>query len=253
LKDEVKVRELAEEWLKISSLSEDSMNSAYIAHFDILGYHELMKERRPIEICRLIEKVRILPKLHYYEQSPNDEFTNMIVSYPSSEKRDYEIKSIAFSDNILLSTLNNWRLLLLVMIDIQSALIKEGIFIRGAMVYDKIYHSETLVGGEGLIKAHHLESKVAVYPRIIVDKSYIDEANAASKFSNSVGLVMDFLKLDFDGNYFLDYLKKIKHENKEIHKNEVNKAIEKYAANDRYKPEVLAKYEWCKTYHDNSV
>ena len=175
------------------------------------------------------------------------------MSYPSSEKRDYEIKSIAFSDNILLSTLNNWRLLLLVMIDIQSALIKEGIFIRGAMVYDKIYHSETLVGGEGLIKAHHLESKVAVYPRIIVDKSYIDEANAASKFSNSVGLVMDFLKLDFDGNYFLDYLKKIKHENKEIHKNEVNKAIEKYAANDRYKPEILAKYEWCKTYHDNSV
>jgi len=251
LDKEDRIKSLDEEWSKISSLSNDNVKEAYIAYFDILGYHDLIKDRTLLEVCKLIEKVRILPQLTRLKQPMIEELKNTLFSYPSTDKFDYEIKSISFSDNIILSTQNNWRLLLHVMIDIQAALIKEGIFIRGAMVYGKIYHSQTLVGGEGLIKAHCIESKLAVYPRIIVDESYICAAKTASKHLGG-DYILKYLKRDFDGNDFLDYLTILSGDNSDksfmkIHKKMINAAVKKY----KNKPEILAKYKWCETYHNN--
>ena len=247
------LKKLNEEWSKIGSLSNNDVTDAYIAYFDILGYHQLVEDGKHIEICKLIEKVRILPLIKYLERTKKEEFKSRILSGPrNSKKESYEIKSIAFSDNILLSTPIDWYLLLRVMIDIQASLIQEGIFIRGAMVRGKLYHSDTLVGGEGLIMAHKLESKVAVYPRIIVDKSYIAAVKTvAEKRLISDSSLTEYLKLDFDKNYFLDYLKFCSEtEDGENFHDIYIKKVEKEIKNNKDKHEVLAKYNWCKTYYE---
>ena len=253
---EIEIKKLEEKWNYLSSDSKTDSYIGYIAYVDILGYHELIKDRGLIEICKLIEKARIDVLLKQLKQSNVEKFKDVLYSGPhpseskSSEDGFYKIKAIAFSDNILLSTPSNWSLLLRVVIGMQAALIQEGIFIRGAMVHGEIYHSDTLVGGDGLIRAYHIESKVAVYPRIIVDQSYIKAARTASQ--HLVGnneRIMYYLKPDFDNNYFLDYLKMDNQTFKDTHKRKVDEAIEK----NKFRFKVLEKFIWCKTYHEESM
>jgi hypothetical protein len=52
---------------------------------------------------------------------------------------------------------------------LQATLLKEGIATRGGISQGRLVHSEILLYGEGLIKAYNLESKCAIYPRIIFD------------------------------------------------------------------------------------
>lgn len=85
-----------------------------------------------------------------------------------------------------------------------NLLIGDGYFLRGAISDKKIFWKGNRVIGEGLVEAYELESKKAIYPRVILnesisnDSSFIDTVNQAYK--------LNILKQDFDGVWFYDYI-----------------------------------------------
>lgn len=80
----------------------------------------------------------------------------------------------------------------------------EALFIRGAVVVGKLHFDDNFVYGEALVNAYQLESKLAIYPRVIVDKSALDLIK-----DKNIPVVQDK-----DGQYFYDYIQLCIVENK---------------------------------------
>ncbi len=119
-----------------------------------------------------------------------------------------------FSDNIVLSYKYNTRGSTFWMIDqLTSVLIElayKGILCRGAITVGDLLHNKDVVIGPGLVRAHELESKVSIYPRIIIDPSVLE--NIVNNISESNNLkqekryIYDYLKRDGDGWDWVDYV-----------------------------------------------
>lgn len=56
-----------------------------------------------------------------------------------------------------------------------------------------------MVWGQALLKTYDLESNIAIYPRIVLDSTVVNEVQKNDELS-------DFIRKDFDGVYFLNYL-----------------------------------------------
>ena len=106
-------------------------------------------------------------------------------------KRDYLIsgynkpKINLFSDSIFLSYLNPTYLSITQMI-ITAALfqfmaIEEQHFLRGATVTGNHYEYRDIKFGPAIIKATEMESKSAIWPRVIVDPSVFNQVKPLSK------------------------------------------------------------------------
>lgn len=90
------------------------------------------------------------------------------------------------------------------------ALAKEKLFIRGGISNSFCNIKNEFVVGEGLIEAYNLESKEAIYPRILLSKKITNNTKImdslkfiSKKMYNSNYLI----KKDSDGYFYLDYLK----------------------------------------------
>lgn len=60
--------------------------------------------------------------------------------------------------------------LLLRCADLQLSLVREGFFLRGGITIGRYFHADHMVYGSGLVEAWKLEDKMAVTPRILVDR-----------------------------------------------------------------------------------
>jgi hypothetical protein len=83
----------------------------------------------------------------------------------------------------------------------QIAAFKMGISTRGGITIGDFFCNEIFVWGKGLLRAYTLESKIAIFPRIVIDTNVIslvpDCDNSGKKHH---------IKTDVDGVVFLDYL-----------------------------------------------
>lgn len=148
---------------------------------------------------------------------------------------------------------------------IQFNFAKEGIFVRGAIALSDLFMNDNVVLGSALIDAYNLESKEAVYPRIIISKKVNDAIeNHLSYYSNRLDSPQNNLYLkDIDGHIFVNYLYILFHyanyeeqedtkyknyvkKELESHKNIVIKMLNENINN--YK--VFDKYSWCARYHN---
>jgi len=158
-----------------------------VVFIDILGFKDLIYKSKE-NTDRIEEIVRVVNKLHDLcgHTGMDDDLQNGF---------DYNRQVSVFSDNIVISYKEVgpavYYLAREAMV-IQLVLQYLGIFIRGGLAVGKLYHDGNTVIGPALISAYELESKTAIYPRIVVDKSTQGDWGMLTK--------------DFDGIYFLDYL-----------------------------------------------
>ncbi|MDT8894038.1 hypothetical protein RSO41_05170 [Halomonas sp. I1] len=95
-------------------------------------------------------------------------------------------------------------------------LISRKILVRGAVSIGKFIHNDHYLFGPALVEAYTLESKAAMYPRVILDSSVI-EASAKAKSpdhssSQEANFVRSLLEQDSDGMYYIDYFFKAQSE-----------------------------------------
>jgi len=86
----------------------------------------------------------------------------------------------------------------------------KGFLVRGGITVGQLHHTHEMVVGPALVEAYRLESKVARYPRVIVDPSVIDVARASPNHNHEADeeerYVRDALRTDSDGTLWFDYV-----------------------------------------------
>ena len=120
-----------------------------------------------------------------------------------------------FSDNLLFVSeiekqdeMIDFLSLLNSVADYQINLALKGFFVRGIILADTIYCDETFVFGPAILRAQELEKERVKYPRILIEKQYIEFIQSEiKKHCSSVpfDLYNEFLE-DEDGNWYLNYL-----------------------------------------------
>ncbi len=100
----------------------------------------------------------------------------------------------AISDTIILTCNEhkNFIQFLNILKKVFFAFLECGLFIRGAIAYSRHFENGRLTYSHAIAKAHELESKAAIYPRIILDNNIIDMYKSSSD-----------LPIIFNKNYFV--------------------------------------------------
>lgn len=155
--------------------------------------------------------------------------------------------------------------------------LSEGLILRGGAAYGDVYYDENknVFFGDAVNRAYQYESKIAKYPRIVLDEyvaeeviKYTKRVNKCSKrrgdkesltFNDHVGCIVS---LDSDSKYYLnyfnsiqqgrDYSRIIKKRNKQFLDDVISMCDEQIAVfreNERVRP----KYEWLKKYAEQSI
>lgn len=147
---------------------EPELKNYYIAYFDILGYKAFFEDEKNdrqkflLDILAIVDDVKNNledAKKYYIEKIGIRVYSDNFLFYFEEEKQE------EFADFNALSSLAA----LLSNIQIR-VLEKYSILIRGAITKGEFFVDKDIVFGQALIRAVELESSVAVYPRIIVDK-----------------------------------------------------------------------------------
>lgn len=168
---------------------------SYITYMDILGYTNMILEEKDENL------------LNVYHAINNTK--SILKSTDMNVTTDTIVKM--FSDNIIAASpvsLKNEENMFCKFRHIYQAsrfqfcLCLHGFFIRGGFAVDNLYIDNNIVFGNGILKAYHLEDKIAVYPRIVVDENTYRELCK----TDSIVPIDKCIRKDHDGNLFVDFL-----------------------------------------------
>lgn len=108
-----------------------------------------------------------------------------------------------FSDSIIFTAKNNNNGLINIIESVISScsyLLINNILTRGAITKGKLYDDSKVVFGPAFIRAYHLETETAVYPRILIDRCIYNDLKLISCHKK-------YCRQDFDTRIHLDILK----------------------------------------------
>ena len=136
-----------------------------VAFIDILGFTNL--------ISTLKDETDLHRKLY--------RALSFIHSYKNNTHNNDTIQSgldiSVFSDSIVISSsVNNLSSIIWTCGQLQAELLYLGILSRGGISEGLTVHENDILYGDGMIKAYNIESKVAIYPRVVVDESVCKHA-----------------------------------------------------------------------------
>ena len=229
-----------------------SIKKYFIAYFDVLGYKDYISSN-----SKLLHLAQTIRKYLGFINTRNEK----------AEKLDdeYAYKFKCFSDNFLLCTEKHDQGLIESIAWLQFNLALDNVFVRGSFSFGELHVDKDFVFGKGIVKAHDIESKIAIFPRVVVDNTYTIATHFADSCDTSkIGMeYIGPIKADFDGVNFIDYLDvvKVKYDIKhwkfenglraelETHKRNIMENVTKYSKQDN--PVVLQKYMWLKNYHNS--
>ena len=204
------------------------MQECLVAFLDILGFKELT--RRCNDDSSLQDRLLIALKEAY--QVPR--FTHVSLSDKPGQSGLWTLQMQVVSDTVILfipamndgaaNLLNSVRVLHDRLFD--NRVLLRGAITIGSMYWDDTWSSasdlrhqprQTIAFGPGLIDAHEMESKLAVYPRILLSDRFLDHVadESLNKSPNCLchGRIPDVFRLCEDGLHHFDVLHpKIKRE-----------------------------------------
>jgi hypothetical protein len=188
-----------------------------VAFIDILGFKSLLSEttdNKGIDNEKAINAV-----ISAYEAIRDIWDLDKKSDYLDTESSDSKKVSI-FSDCLVVSfEVNQPSQVFYTLLEIKwliMRLISRKILCRGAVSVGKFIHTDHYLFGPALVEAYTLESKAAMYPRVILDHTVI-EAGAQNSImdhdsSEELRYVRSLLEQDSDGMYYIDYFFKAQSE-----------------------------------------
>lgn len=211
----------------------------YVAFIDIIGFRSIIDDKDAFWIKKNIyddiRKVDTLFRADIFSESmPNSAFK--------------ELEFIILSDSVIISipvvAEHALDVLLITCITLQEMFFTRSnpILLRGGITAGEFLHFDQITFGPALVKAYLLESEVAIYPRIVIDKKInISEENVKSRL-----LMKLMCEIDFDGCQFINYI--IFSILKNRRETEICSSIKDYIQTNReaYKHDErkYAKYNW---------
>ena len=176
----------------------------YIVTFlDILGFRELIRSRSAEEVDQIIK----LTRRHAADEE--------------GEQRELGLRTVAFSDSVIrmrkASETSGLHFELMDLLHAQAGLLSYGVLVRGGIALGKVFQEDDRIFGPAFVEAYELESKVAVYPRVVVAPKLLGALvrgalPMAHVLEDELGYVMETLAVGDDGIYSIDYLRAFKWE-----------------------------------------
>lgn len=167
-------------------MAQGAYEKRVVLFLDILGFKDLIKKGREIEILEALS----IPK-------------ELVGRYPFDGSTKMEIT--AFSDSIVVSELVEGDFNIRRMVGYASFLftqfLEKKILIRGGIAVGNLHHKDGVVFGPALVDAYKLESELAFYPRIVITQE-IARSTLASIVEHHKEFASGFLgclRRDFDG------------------------------------------------------
>jgi hypothetical protein len=228
---------------------------ALVTYLDILGFRELVQTESAGRISRTIRLVRDALKPSHdraklYEMTYQSFSDLTVVSIPVLTSANLYFRPGALRQQIVRVA------------NAQVDLLQEGIVVRGAITFGSIVRSYGQLFGPALIKAYDLESKVAIYPRVIIDDIVFRELkrNPALTMSGGEDEEREIMRLvieDRDHHRFIDYLSVFYRRSDsrpfrrflKDHKQLIDKGLEEFSENES----VVEKYRWMAAYHNRKI
>lgn len=210
-----------------------------VAFLDILGFKGLIEHT--VTDTSTFEKVHgALSAIEAHHRGKHESITHTIASFSKHlDESKPDVKNIfdlwrstdtriVFSDSIVIS-----HPLTIIMLDAVPSLLREvanlaltllglGIMVRGGIALGPLYHKDSVVFGPAMIDAYELESRYALYPRILISDAiaewilslHMPEPWEIPEFPRGnmeqdlehTSYCMEVLRRDDDGLYYLDYL-----------------------------------------------
>lgn len=235
-------------------IEEKKYENRYIVFIDILGFKNLVDESMKSE-----DQLEKIHKALNHISGIKKENDQGILSLKDQGK-----EVTVFSDSIVISMPVSNRSsgfqLLNEVIFIQMQLMYMGIFIRGGMTAGMLYHSENIVFGPAMNEAYCLETKCAIYPRVIVSSNYLQTAyqngvHQPEQEQRYFEEELHLIKKDGDGYAYVDFL------NQELNTDGTEEYIDflertqraiMSALNQYNDPKILKKYYWLKEYFNET-
>lgn len=184
----------------------DSYIDCYVAFIDILGFKEFILDK-----SSTFEKVKSLfdlMKLIYAEQS------FVIQSDVLTTKMMRKVKVNFVSDTVILSIpkfeKNSLEVLIFVIdVFISNVLLNHQLLFRGAISEGAFYSCNDIIFGPSIVNAAILESKNAIYPRIIIPSNIVDSYNSTASVDsmNGIKYLIEKDSVICDDFYIINYLK----------------------------------------------
>ena len=188
---------------------------------------------------------------------------SMTEDFVINEKRTSKIVT-QFSDSIVISFKEDEKEGIFILFEeIQNLIVKllsKRIICRGAISYGKLIHNKDMIFGPALVDAYETETKAAMYPRVILDKSIVDIGRKYrsykgkmfdDKTANNVleYLTTQNLSKDTDEKYYIDYFASVvrNNNNSELIKNHIENLRTIIIFGLKHKsPDLKVKYGWMK-------
>ena len=175
-------------------MPEPEYGQRYCAFIDILGFSALIEKldvgSTPLDALR-----DLLSKVHNPPPTRG----------ASSPRADFRAQSI--SDAVALSAAVVPAGLGAIIHSINQLavdLLKQGFFIRGALVKDFLYHDDRTVFGKALLRAYGLEATIVRYPRVMVTREVVEDIRAIDEKTYG-----QLLRRSEDGPMFIHVLRAI--------------------------------------------
>jgi hypothetical protein len=162
----------------------------YFAFVDILGFSNLIRqsERGAIDVKAVHDLLKVVHK-------------------PPTKARlwDHGIQTQSISDAVAISTKSNdegLETILWALKSLSFKLLDMGYFVRGGLVRGALFHQQNTVFGPAFLDAYHLESAVAKFPRIMINRAVMDDIRNSLKNSR----LEKFVSQSSDGPYAVNIM-----------------------------------------------
>lgn len=236
---------------------------AIVTFLDILGFRDLVDKAEAQEVNAKLEAV--------------ERFTRPILTPPTEDPEEtYEPFIRQFSDTFVRirrvrTKLNQRQPIglvfheLLDLVHAQGELIREGVLLRGGISFGRIYASEDRLFGPALVAAYELESKFALYPRIVIDPFLLTEFRkndllkaAYHDMEEEEQYIRNLIHRGDDGIWFIDYIRAVATELDEndmypiflqSHRQLILDGTNRFAGLSH----PMSKYLWLASYHNECV
>lgn len=133
-----------------------------------------------------------------------------IAQFHQKHSFEGDFQVTVFSDCIFASTdKHGLESLLSALWFVTSGLLQNGFLVRGGLTFGPLYHKDGMAFGPAMLRAHHLESKVALHPRVLLDESLVETLGQGVPVFGMDGLVAGRVqrwRRGADGHTFFDFL-----------------------------------------------
>ena len=156
-----------------------------VAYMDILGWEDATSRLAPEKLVEALEQI------HEEPRSFNEAERKRLIEFSKQPgvkiNQGYlKIHAAAFSDNIAVSQPKSFGTSIFSIRRICLRLLQLGFLTRGAVAVGQLYHEDNMIFGPALNRAHAIEVREAIFPRIVCDDPVVEMLKDQPGFEHEV-------------------------------------------------------------------